>query len=115
MSTPRSPTPPNCPRPAPAALHRHRRGGGGALLVTVVLLPAEYGVDPTRVGSLLGLTEMGRIKMKLAEEASAEAQREFCACPGIRPAPATPTLPAPLAGMTLPRRRRDDHVRAHAR
>ena len=43
-----------------------------ALLVTVVL-PAEYGVDPTRVGSLLGLTEMGRIKMQLAAEAEAEA------------------------------------------
>ena len=42
-----------------------------ALLVTVVL-PAEYGVDPTRVGSLFGLTEMGRIKMQLAAEAKAE-------------------------------------------
>lgn len=42
-----------------------------ALLVTVVL-PAEYGVDPTRIGSMLGLTEMGRIKMQLAEEAAAE-------------------------------------------
>ncbi|WAC58569.1 transmembrane anchor protein [Brevundimonas sp. SL130] len=42
-----------------------------ALLVTVVL-PAEYGIDPTRVGSLLGLTEMGRIKRQLAAEATAE-------------------------------------------
>ena len=41
------------------------------ILVTVVL-PAEYGVDPTRVGSVLGLTEMGRIKVQLAEEAAAE-------------------------------------------
>jgi len=41
----------------------------GALLVFVVL-PAEYGVDPTGAGSLLGLTEMGRIKMQLAEEAA---------------------------------------------
>jgi len=41
------------------------------LLVTVVL-PAEYGVDPTRVGSVLGLTEMGRIKRSLAVEAEAE-------------------------------------------
>lgn len=41
------------------------------LLVTVVL-PAEYGVDPTRVGSVLGLTEMGRIKRQLATEAEAE-------------------------------------------
>ncbi len=41
------------------------------ILVTIVL-PAEYGVDPTRVGSLFGLTEMGRIKQQLAEEAANE-------------------------------------------
>ena len=41
----------------------------GVLLVTVVL-PAEYGVDPTGVGRLLGLTEMGEIKMSLAREAA---------------------------------------------
>ncbi len=41
------------------------------LLVTTVL-PAEYGVDPTGAGSLLGLTEMGRIKMSLAEEAKVD-------------------------------------------
>lgn len=39
-----------------------------ALLVTVVL-PAEYAVDPTGIGWMLGLTEMGRIKMALAREA----------------------------------------------
>jgi len=44
----------------------------GLLLATVVL-PAEYGVDPTRAGSILGLTEMGRIKRSLAAEAEAEA------------------------------------------
>ena len=42
-----------------------------AILITVVL-PAEYGVDPTRIGRVLGLTEMGEIKMQLAEEAAAE-------------------------------------------
>ena len=49
-----------------------------ALLVTTVL-PAEYGVDPTGVGSLLGLTEMGRIKMQLAEEAKADAVADAAA------------------------------------
>lgn len=39
-----------------------------ALLLTVVL-PAEYGIDPTGVGRLLGLTEMGEIKRELALEA----------------------------------------------
>jgi hypothetical protein len=52
-----------------------------ALLVTTVL-PAEYGVDPTGVGSLLGLTEMGRIKMQLAEEAKADAAAEVAASQG---------------------------------
>ncbi|UAB91476.1 transmembrane anchor protein (plasmid) [Ruegeria sp. SCSIO 43209] len=44
------------------------------LLVTVVL-PAEYGIDPTRIGSVLGLTEMGEIKTDLAEEAARDAQQ----------------------------------------
>ena len=32
----------------------------GAILVAVVL-PAEYGIDPTGAGKVLGLTEMGQI------------------------------------------------------
>ncbi|UQV19768.1 transmembrane anchor protein [Brevundimonas albigilva] len=60
-----------------------------ALLVTVVL-PAEYGVDPTRIGSVLGLTEMGRIKMQLAAEAEAEEA-------GLAPA-----APAPVVTATAP-------------
>jgi hypothetical protein len=64
-----------------------------ALLVTVVL-PAEYGVDPTRVGSLLGLTEMGRIKMQLAQEAEAEAGAQPASPPSAA-APATPTTVTP--------------------
>ena len=44
----------------------------GAILVTVVL-PAEYGVDPTRIGSVFGLTEMGQLKRQLALEAEADA------------------------------------------
>lgn len=42
-------------------------GVAGALLTTVVL-PSEYGVDPTGVGRVLGLTEMGKIKVQLASE-----------------------------------------------
>ncbi len=44
-----------------------------AALLVFVVLPAEYGLDPTGVGRLLGLTEMGEIKQQLAEEAEAEA------------------------------------------
>lgn len=49
--------------------------GAGALLVTVVL-PSEYGIDPTGAGRILGLTEMGEIKMQLAEEAAADLASE---------------------------------------
>ena len=42
----------------------------GAILVTTVL-PAEYGIDPTGIGSALGLKEMGDMKAiaSLADEA----------------------------------------------
>ena len=45
------------------------------LLVTTVL-PSEYGIDPTGIGSLLGLTDMGKIKVQLAREADREAARQ---------------------------------------
>jgi hypothetical protein len=45
----------------------------GVLLVTVVM-PAEYGIDPTGVGKITGLKQMGDIKMSLAQEAAAEKQ-----------------------------------------
>ena len=60
------------------------------ILVTVVL-PAEYGVDPTRVGSVLGLTEMGRIKMQLAEEAAADETATENVVSEVRAEPASPT------------------------
>lgn len=43
-----------------------------AILLTVVL-PSEYAIDPTGIGRMLGLTEMGQIKTKLAEEATNDA------------------------------------------
>lgn len=50
--------------------------GAGALLVTVIL-PSEYGIDPTGAGRILGLTEMGEIKMQLEEEAAADLASEL--------------------------------------
>jgi hypothetical protein len=47
----------------------------GALAIGVmVYMPAELGKDPTGVGGLLGLTEMGEIKQQLAAEAAADAE-----------------------------------------
>ena len=48
-------------------------GAAGAILV-LFWLPAEYGIDPTGVGGLTGLTEMGEIKQQLSAEAEADAQ-----------------------------------------
>ncbi len=48
------------------------------LLVTVIL-PSEYGVDPIGIGKALGLTEMGEIKVQLAEEAAADAATDAVA------------------------------------
>lgn len=41
--------------------------GVAAVLLATVVLPAEYGVDPTGVGGVLGLTKMGQTKRAAAE------------------------------------------------
>jgi hypothetical protein len=43
----------------------------GAIL-TFFWLPAEYGIDATGLGSIIGLTQMGEIKQQLYAEAAAE-------------------------------------------
>jgi len=40
--------------------------GAAALIATTIVLPAEYGIDPTGVGRLLGLTRMGEMKVAQA-------------------------------------------------
>ena len=42
----------------------------------MVILPAEYGTDPTGVGKILGLKEMGEIKISLLEESQNESSQE---------------------------------------
>ena len=61
-------------------------GVAAALLVTVVL-PAEYGIDPTGAGRALGLTQMGEIKTQLHDEAEADRVKDQAGQP---PAPAAP-------------------------
>ena len=46
------------------------------ILLVMVILPAEYGTDPTGVGKLLGLKEMGEIKMSLLDESQNESSQE---------------------------------------
>ncbi len=43
-----------------------------AIILVTGVLPAEYGIDPTGAGKLLGLTKMGEIKVSLAQEAAAD-------------------------------------------
>ena len=62
----------------------------GAILV-LFWLPAEYGIDPTGMGRLTGLTEMGEIKAQLAAEAEADAQAA-----AALPLPVAPELIARL-------------------
>lgn len=48
-------------------------GISALVLLVAVVLPAEYGIDPTGVGRVLRMTEMGDIKQQLAAEAAADA------------------------------------------
>ncbi len=55
-----------------------------AILVTIVL-PAEYAIDPTGIGQVLGLTEMGQIKDQLAKEAVIDAAKDKAALAVLTP------------------------------
>jgi hypothetical protein len=75
--------------------------GVAAVLLVGVVLPAEYGVDPIGVGRVLGLTEMGKIKMVLAREADAAAAAERAAV-AQGPAASAPVASSVPAGDTAP-------------
>ena len=72
----------NAPKPTPedlptkAQLRRSSiiAGIGAVAIGVMVYMPAELGKDPTGVGTVLGLTEMGEIKQQLAAEAAADAE-----------------------------------------
>lgn len=74
----------------------------GVVLLTVVL-PAEYAIDPTGVGRVLGLTEMGEIKMQLAREAVAADRVD----PAVTASAATPTAAAAAPSPAQPASRSD--------
>ena len=61
-----------------------------ALLLITIVLPAEYGIDPTGVGRVLGLTRMGEIKTRLAREAAADAAADAAAAAADDSATTTP-------------------------
>lgn len=47
--------------------------GVAAVILVTAVLPGEYGVDPTGIGRVLGLTQMGEVKQQLAAEAEADS------------------------------------------
>lgn len=60
------------------------------VILVAIVLPAEYGVDPTGVGRVLRMTEMGEIKQQLAAEAAADAR----ATPAGSPVSTVAAIPA---------------------
>jgi hypothetical protein len=97
----------NSPAPSSAELPSARQlvrstaiaAVSAAVLLVTVVLPAEYGIDPTGVGRVLGLTAMGEIKTRLAREAAADAAAT--AQPPAPPA-AVAVPPAPVAAPPSP-------------
>jgi hypothetical protein len=86
------------------------------VLLVAVVLPAEYGIDPTGMGRVLRMTDMGEIKQQLAAEAAADAAAIPAAVPsqsvdattGMAPAiaaqlPAPVSAPPPVAAVAAPR------------
>lgn len=45
------------------------------VILLTVILPAEYAIDPTGIGRMLGLTEMGEIKQELEQEWEEDRQK----------------------------------------
>ncbi len=80
------------------------------VLLVAVVLPAEYGVDPTGIGRVLRMTEMGEIKQQLAADAAADAAAAPAApaqaVGAVAAAKATanvaqPPAPAPVAAVAI--------------
>ena len=46
-----------------------------AVILVTVVLPAEYAIDPTGLGKIIGLQKMGEIKMSLAKEVAEEEKK----------------------------------------
>ena len=63
------------------------------VLLVAVVLPAEYGIDPTGIGRVLRLTEMGTVKKQLAAEAAADT-------PAGAPNATTPVAQTPETSVT---------------
>lgn len=66
--------------------------GAAVVILVTAVLPAEYAIDPTGVGRVLGLTQMGEIKQQLAQEAARDVG---AAEPDLGPPADASTVAAP--------------------
>jgi hypothetical protein len=64
-----------------------------AVLLVTIVLPSEYGIDPTRIGRVFSLTQMGEIKMRLAEEAKKDREAQTVQTTATQPKQTAPTQP----------------------
>ncbi len=62
------PAPSDLPSPKRLRVYTAAAVLTAVVLLVVVVLPAERGIDPTGLGRLAGFTEMGEIKVELAKE-----------------------------------------------
>ena len=72
------------------------------VLLVAVVLPAEYGIDPTGVGRVLRLTPMGEVKQQLAADAAADVAGAPVATPKATGASASAGNSAPPAMKAPP-------------
>jgi hypothetical protein len=63
-----------------------------AFIAVAVVLPAETDRDPTGLGRVFGLAEMGRIKVALANEAAADAKAADVKAADVKAADAGPNV-----------------------
>jgi len=77
-----------------------------AVLLVVVVLPAEFGVDPTGIGRVVKLKQMGEIKMQLAREAAAADSAAATATTAVPGATVASPVPSSVAA-SIPAERVD--------
>jgi len=70
-----------------------------AVILVTIVLPSEYGIDPTGIGRALGLAEMGEIKVQLAKEA--EEDRLQSAPPAAGPDKQSGLIDAIVAALFI--------------
>jgi len=65
------------------------------VLFFVAFLPAERGIDPTGLGRILGLTQMGELKLQMAREAEVDHEPKSVLMPIVKAVQAKPVTESP--------------------